>query len=342
MTQISGAGPYADAVRGLLERRPFRCHRWLRGGHVHTIVGSRQRRRFDWGWSSSRDETISLADGTRVDAVWVEVDRSAPTLVAVHGMSGSIHSAYMLGLSHKAHQQGWNSLLLNLYDRSESPRIFHAGCSVEVRKIIETFRASKGLGDILIAGISMGGNIVLKLAGEAGARPPGWLRGVGVISPLVNLMTSWHLMDHRSNWVYRQYYVRRLKRLALRNLVHLRPEIDVGRVRRVRSIRQFDEAVTVPVAGFSDVFEYYREAGAAPWLESITTPALAIHALDDPFLPAEPLQGEDLGAHPALSVILTDHGGHVAFIEDRCVDIDRSWAENRLIDFFSLLADSKG
>ncbi|MEJ2082861.1 MAG: alpha/beta hydrolase fold domain-containing protein [Acidobacteriota bacterium] len=337
MTRIFGAGPHADAVRTLLERRPFRCHRWLRSGHGQTIIGSQQRRRFEWGWSSSVSERILLPDGVAVDALWVEVDRSAPTLVAVHGMSGSNRSLYMLGLSHKAYLRGWNSLLLDLYDRSESRRIFHAGCSSEVRAIIEAFRSSKDLADILIAGVSMGGNIVLKLAGEAGARPPAWLRGVGVISPLVDLTASWHLMDRRSNWLYRHYYVRRLKKLTQRNLVHLRDEIDVERLRRVRSIRQFDEVVTVPLAGFADVSDYYRRASAAPWLEQIATPALAIHASDDPFLPAEPLLRKELARHQALCVALTDHGGHVAFIEDRCVDLDRSWAENRLIEFFALL-----
>ncbi len=252
-------------------------------------------------------------------------------------MSGSNRSAYMLGLSHKAYRRGWNSLLLDLYDRSGSPRIFHAGSSKEVWALIEAFRSSKRLADILIAGVSMGGNILLKLAGEAGADHPPWLRGIGVISPLVDLTASWRLLEHRSNWVYRQYYVRRLKDLALRNLSDLRREIDPDRLRRVRSIRQFDEVVTVPLSDFSDVSEYYREASAAPWLDRVDVPALVIHSRDDPFLPFQPLLREGLARHPSLTVVLTDHGGHVAFIEDRCIDLDRSWAENRLIDFFSFL-----
>ena len=337
MIEVSGSGAHADQMRALIRQHPYRCHRWLRSGHLQTIVGSRQRRRFDWGWTDAETVRIPLSGGSRIDALWVEIDRRSPTLVAVHGMSGSNRSAYMLGLSHKAHRRGWNSLLLDLYDRSESPRIFHAGSSADVFSAIDAFRSERALGDVLLAGVSMGGNLVLKLVGEMADRVPDWLRGAGVVSPLVDLMASWHLMDLPSNRIYRKYYVRRLKALAASHLLRRRPEIDPVRLRRVRSIRQFDEAVTVPVAGFSDVFDYYRRASAVNALDRIVVPTVAIHSRDDPFLPAEPLLRSGLGDHPALSVVLTERGGHVAFIEDRCVDLDRSWAENRLIEFFSCL-----
>ncbi len=337
MTHFSGAGSMAGRVQELLRRHPFDCHRWLRNGHLQTIVGSRQRRRFDWGWSTSRRESISIADGTRIEATWVEVAPDAPTLVVVHGMAGSSRSTYMLGLSHKAYRRGWNTLLPDLYDRSGAARIFHAGSSRAVAEIISVFRSTRRLGDVVVVGVSMGGNIVLKLAGEAGNSPPKWLRGIGVISPLADLTFSGHLMNRKSNRIYRQYYVRRLKQLALNNLVPFHRSIDPERLRRVRSTREFDETVTVPVAGFADVREYYREASARPVLPGISVPTFAIHSRDDPFLPAEPLLDRTLAEHPFLNVAMTDRGGHVAFIEDRRVDLDRSWAENRLIDFLDLI-----
>jgi predicted alpha/beta-fold hydrolase len=185
----------------------------------------------------------------------------------------------------------------------------------------------------------MGGNIVLKALGDWGSHAPDWFLGAAVISPLVDLSTSWQAIERRKNWIYRSHYLRRLKRLTRENRCGWDSRVDFNRLDRTTTIRQYDETVTVPVGGYRDVLHYYEIASAAKVIQSIQVPTLAIHSLDDPFLPWEPLTRKNVRDNPWVNVVLTDSGGHVGFIEDRKIDSDRVWAENRVIDFFSLLLD---
>jgi len=319
-----------------LRENPFVPHPLLRNGHFQSVVGSQQRRQFPWGWQHCQEEFLKLKDGSEVKNKFLVDDGRRPTLIVIHGMSGSSESGYMLALSHKAYNQGWNFLLPSLYNveaAPDRPKIFHAGCSDRTAEIIDICTRRHGLEVIVLAGVSMGGNILLKLLGEWGADCPGAVRAAAAISPLVDLVRSWKVLDKPSNSLYRWYYLRRLRRLSEVNSRFL----DLERLARVKTIREFDQLVTAPLSGFSSAFDYYRKVSAVSLLPQINLPTLVIHSKDDPLLPWEPLAGSEIADHATLLVHLTASGGHVAFIaKDKQKDIDRSWAENRLIDFLSL------
>jgi len=323
-----------------LEERPFWPHPALWNGHLQTIVGSQQRRSFEWGWKACVSKTITLSDGAVVRAEVVFCDEAAPTLVAVHGMGGSSDSMYMLGLSHKAYLEGWNSVRLSLYNLNsnlEHPKIFHAGCSHDLAEIASALFKRFGFDKCVFVGMSMGGNILLKLLGEWGGDYPPNILAAAAISPLVDLTASWRILDSRSNRLYRWYYVSRLRRLALARADALSPYLDVEKLRQVRTIREFDEAFTVPLSGYQDVLEYYRESSAVSKLGQIRVPTLLVHSRDDPLLPWCPLVCPAVEENPRLMLALSKRGGHGAFVEGSRRDIDRSWAENRVVDFFRLL-----
>ncbi|UCF37187.1 MAG: alpha/beta fold hydrolase [Acidobacteriota bacterium] len=332
-------GHHFKLIQTVLEQKPFRPHRLLPTGHLQTVIGARQRRTFDWGWKSIRQENLKLRDDSTVQVKYAAVKTSAPTVVVIHGMAGSSESAYMLGLSKKAYVRGWNSILLDLYNHNPDrvrPKVFHAGCSDEVAEILELVSNRYTLQSFFLVGLWMGGNILLKLLGELGAEAAGRIVGGAVISPLVDLTESWPVFDHWSNWLYKNYYLGRLRRLTLQNPGSVENWVDLDHLARVRTIREFDEVVTVPLGGFSTVDEYYRKASSAPLLDRIAVPTLIIHSQDDPLLPSRPLV-EKASGNPNLCLHLTPRGGHVAFVERRGIDRDRSWAENRVIDFFETL-----
>ncbi len=322
----------------LLSQRPFQPPRWLRSGHAQTIAASFwKRERFHAGsWSESE---VRLSDGTRVqlDCVWQ--DPSYPTLVAIHGLAGSSHSGYMLGFSQKAFHQGWNAVLLKLYDTSPDEnraKVFHAGASQEVGEILAWIR-KRSFGPLLAVGISMGGNILLKLLGEWGAQGSQTVDFAAAVSPLLDLDRSAKLLLKPSNLLYRRYFVKRLKSVVLRREAHWRRFVNVDDLLGVRSVHAFDELFTVPLGGFQDVQEYYRKASALPLLTRIVVPTLLIHAKDDPVIQWEPLQDRQVRLNPALRICLTDRGGHVGFIGSPISeDFDRFWSENRVVDFFRL------
>lgn len=337
----SGPDRFPALFRNALERRPFRPHPLLFNGHLQTLASSRLARDFPWGFKTSRCLELELHDGVRVRLAVAERDRSAPTLVLLHGMGGSSRSGYMVGLSHKAWREGWNSIRLDLYNRNKRvspPKIFHAGCNRDVAAILSAIVSRLGFGRLLLCGVSMGGNIILRLLGEWNVQAPPDIVGAAVMSPLVDLTSSSPILERPSNSIYRRYFVTRLRRLVQSHSEQLGHLVDLEALAAIRHIREFDELVTAPLAGFDNAVQYYQEASAFPLLSRIRIPTLVLHALDDPLLPSKPLCHPSVLQNPAILLHLTSKGGHAGFMEANAEgDIDRRWAENRIIEYFRAL-----
>ena len=334
------AEPLLTYFKQVLRNRSFYPPFWLRGGHRQTLVGSLLKRNFSWGWRHSEEHLIDLQDGSRVRSICIWRSLSSPTVVVLHGTGGSAASTYMQGLSHKAHREGWNAILLNLYNTNRAlprPKVFHSGSSREVGEILQRLSMKHNLKELYLVGVSMGGNILLKLLGEWGAAAPAHVRAAAVISPLVDLISSWQFLERPSNFLFQHHIVGRLKKRIQQHVSLLAPFVDVEALMRVKTIREFDELFTAPLAGFCGAFDYYEKASALPHLKNIRLPTLLLHARDDPLLSSQPFLLPDVGSNPSLGIGLTRRGGHVGFIEKDCHgDIDRFWAENRVIDFFRL------
>ena len=326
-----------------LEDRPFRPPLWLKGGHLQTLAASLLKRNFSWGWGNAEEHFVDLGDGSRVRLTCAWRSPGVPTLVVLHGTGGSSASTYMQGLSHKAHREGWNAVLVNLYNTNPElprPKIFHSGSSQEVGEVLQELSTNHQVGEFFLAGVSMGGNILLKLMGEWGSDSPIDVRAAGVISPLVDLTTAWKVLERPSNLLFQHHFVKNFKKRIQRHRSALSPFVDVEALLRIRTLRQFDQLFTAPLAGFRDAFDYYEKASALPYLKDICIPTLLIHSRDDPLLSGEPFTLPETCSNSSLLMSLTRQGGHVGFLErtPSGEDIDRFWAENRLIDFFRLAA----
>lgn len=349
MTPVSppGVGPWPDCsnLTDVPSLTPFVPVRWLAHPHLQTIAAARRRRRFAWGWTEETVDSLILPDGSSVEVHWVDAGEGTPVLILLHGMTGSARSGTVLGISHKAWRAGWSSLRVNLYDssvRSRPPRVFHAGASEVVPAAVDWVRRWRGDAPTALAGVSMGANILLKALGEWGERAPRLVFGAAVISPLLDLSTSWARLEEPANRVYQWYYVGRLKSLILEHRHRLGAALDLESVERVRTILEFDATVTAPLGGYRDVFHYYEAAASRPWLASIRVPTLLIHSRDDPFLDWTPLAGRDVVASPWLVPWLTHAGGHAAFLEARPSGWDRSWAENRVVEWLKSMRPGPG
>ncbi len=322
--------------REFLLSRPFRPHRVFPHPHLQTIASAMARR--DFGWGAPRTETLALElpGQARVHTECCFANPGAPTLLVIHGMGGSSQSPYMQGFLHKAFREGWNAVLLNLYDLNlvgDRPVIFHSGSSRELDGIVRRVLDLDPCGPLVLVAVSMGANILLKLLGEWGEGVPDRVRAAAVVSPLVDLVASWDTLDRLTNRHYRWHYVQGLKQVVRRNEKDLSRHIDVEGIRRIKSIREFDEIFTSVLGKFRDAFDYYRRASAAPWLGKIQVPTLVLHSKRDPILPWGPLMNASLRENPNILLWLSREGGHVGFIEQEGPDIDRNWAENRIIDY---------
>ncbi|MBI4468266.1 MAG: alpha/beta fold hydrolase [Acidobacteria bacterium] len=293
--------------------------------------------------ASSRSH-FTLADGSQLaaDIDWQSGRDSAPTVILVHGLEGSSRrSRYMIWTASKFFAAGYNTVRLNLRNCDDTemltPTLYHAGQSEDIGEVVTTL-IRRGLSRIALVGFSMGGNLVLKLAGEWGTAAPPEVMGVATISPLADLTVSWGLLNRPENWLYRWQFVRSLKRRMRRKAGFFPGQFDLSDLHRVRSVHDFDCFYQARYNGFADVYDYYRRASAAPLLGRIGLPTQIIHAADDPILPVEPFQRSEAVSNPWIARLLPTHGGHVGFFSRFGeTGLDHFWAENRVLEFFQKL-----
>ena len=332
-----------DQLTQKLRSQAFVPHRVFQNGDTQTLAAYlwplRPRDR-----TGDEERLFQVEPGSQVLARcrWQLNRAEHPTIVMWHGMEGSTASAYMVSTAEKAFRDGFNVVRVNFRNcggtEHLSPTLYHGGLTDDLRVVLDELIKSDRLSPILIAGFSLGGNMVLKLAGEYGDDPPAEVLGICAVSPTVDLGASTTSMAQRRNWIYQQDFLRRLKN-RIRRKARLFPGLyDVSGLGQVHSIEEFDARFIAPAFGFAHARDYYAKASSLPFIERIRIPTLIIHAEDDPFIPFAPLRDPSVAANPYVLLMATERGGHVAFLSANSEDEDRFWAENRLLEFCNLVA----
>jgi predicted alpha/beta-fold hydrolase len=335
---------------------PFKPLSWLQNGHAQTLGGNYWRRKpFSLSFEATAVE-VDATDGSRVlcHCHWqpAAVRAGRLTIVLVHGLEGSSNSQYMRGITALAWDAGCNVIRMNMRNCGDtdtwSPTLYHSGLSGDVAAVLHYFVPLHGLQRVAIAGYSMGGNLVLKLAGELGEDAPPWLLAAVGVSPAADLAASADALHEGPNRIYEWHFLRNLMRRFWRK-VQLFPELysEEG-VDSIRTIRQFDDRITARYSGFAGADDYYYRAASARVVSNIAIPALVLHAFDDPFIRMTLPTREALAANPAVTLLETQHGGHCAFLTGNAgttspgsylVPQDcRHWAEATLIRFLMAVA----
>jgi predicted alpha/beta-fold hydrolase len=313
---------------------PFHPLAFLANPHVQTVLGTFWTGRVPPPNGKAR--IVALADGDNLlvyDSIprdWHSGDRVA---LLVHGLGGCHHSASMRRMAAALLARGLRVIRVNLRGAgpslSLSRRLYHGGRSDDIRAAaLAASRWAPG-SPLLLVGFSLGGNIILKLAGEAAALPVPALAGVAAVSAPIDMVRCTALLAQGHNRIYERYYVSRLVTQVKR---HYRLFPDLPRVTFPDglTLRQFDDLHTAPTWGFADALDYYRQASALPWVPRIAVPAFLLTARDDPFVAAQPF--EELPANPLHEIHILDHGGHLGFIGHDGAGGFR-WAERRVVDW---------
>ena len=265
------------------------------------------------------------------------------TLIVVHGLEGSTESQYMIGLARRALDAGMNVVLMNQRNCGGmdhcGPTLYNSSLSADVAAVARHMVENDGVSHFALCGFSMGGNLVLKLAGEWGKHGPAELRAVAAVCPAMDLAASADALHERANRIYEWYFLWQLYR-RFRGKVKLFPnDFDATRLRGVTSLRLFDDRVTAHYCGFAGADDYYARAASTNVIDRIAVPALIIHAANDPFIRVLPETRQRLGSNPNITFIETEDGGHCAFIGERNGDGDDGrWAERTVIEFLKRLA----
>jgi predicted alpha/beta-fold hydrolase len=331
-------------------RKPFTPRPLFASPHAQTIVSSlhyprRKSFRPDRALYESRFVEVEPDTSVLLHCRWQTERRAAPTLLLLHGLEGSSDSLYILGTARKGFAAGFNVVAMNMRNCGGTEHLaatlYHSGMTGDIRRVLlEELIGREGLTEIFLVGFSMSGNMVLRLTGEYGDDHPAALAGVAAVSPSIDLDSCAGALERRANALYRWSFVGNLRDRVRRKSL-LRPGVyDTQRLRRVRTIREFDEYYTAPYGGYRDAADYYARTSSRAVIPDIRVPTLIIHALDDPLIPAEPFRDPAIAENPDVLLVLTRHGGHVGFLADRTLPEDRHWAENRIVEFCRMLSGS--
>jgi predicted alpha/beta-fold hydrolase len=328
----SGRG--ANTIEAVKEFVP---HRALRNGHLMTIAAVFVRREFP-RLPAGVARLFEVDAGTQVrgDCHWQATPSEHPTLVLLHGLEGSSESGYMLGTAEKAWVAGFNVVRLNQRNcggtENLSPSLYHSGLSGDIRAVVHELIERDKLPEIFCTGFSMGGNLVLKMAGELGDSAPAELRRFVGIAPAFDLAACADALGQPRNFLYERHFVRRLKARMRRKTTLFPGKFPVDGMRDIRSVRDFDDVITARFCGFASADDYYARSSARQMLANIRRPTLIVTAADDPFVPVATFADAALKANPNITLVAPAHGGHCAFISQER-GAERFWVEARIVEF---------
>ena len=326
-------------------RSAFRPARWLRNRHAQTIYPSVP-------WASPvrltlRREVLKLPDGDETAVDWVveteETPKSAPLLIILHGLEGSAESTYARMLMQAAVARQWRCCVLHFRDcgdyRNVLPRRYHAGETNDVRYFVAKLEREGQFGPMIAAGYSLGGNVLLKYLGESGAGCP--LKGAAAVCVPLNLHNSAEAINTGFSKGYQHYLLKRMKRSVTRKFNRYTAAFDWEKAMAAKTFAEFDDAVTAPLHGFAGKDDYYDKCSSVNFLKHIERPTLIVNALDDPFMTPDVIpQPEALSENVTLEV--SEHGGHVGFIEGGPPWRPRFYLPDRLIGFLEPLTVRPG
>lgn len=326
-TAISDGRPFAS---------DFRPRRGLRGGHRQTLAGNFLPRENHLPKPEDRLFNVEPEVQILCHCHWQEDRQSCTTLIIVHGLEGSSDSQYVIGTGNKAWAAGMNVVRLNMRNCGDTeeltPTLYNSSMSSDVGGVVKTLIEGDRLLAIALAGFSMGGNLVLKLAGEWGEDAPPEVKAVTAISPAIDLGISATALHDPQNRIYEYKFLYGLHRRMTRKAKLFPDRYQPYPLFSIRTLRDFDDQITSRHGGFNGADDYYYRAASARVIDRIAVPTLIVHALDDPFIRLSDETRQKILANYRIRYIETDHGGHCAFLADP-VGYDGRWAERQIVEF---------
>ena len=343
---------------------------WLPGGHIQTIYGAlfapANRLRFirervdtpdgdflDFDWSAPglvaqpQGETVDRSGLPRRGAAlrWItDSDRSiirglteTPALVLLHGLEGDSDSRYAQSILQYFRARGWLVVIAHFRGCSGTPnrlaRAYYSGDSDEVGFILRTVRSKAPGARWHVAGVSLGGNALLKFLGEHADQTQALNGAAAICAPVDLVAAGEHLSrDWFGRNFYTRHFLRSMKPKTIEKATRFPGAIDVARVSRARTLRDFDDAYTAPMHGFADAQEYWEKSASKSWLRLIETPTLVLNARNVPFMTQAALPGPDQ-ASAKVTLHQPAEGGHVGFTTGPFPG-NANWLPARLARFF--------
>lgn len=309
---------------------------WLPGGHIQTLYPTLCLRgpRLDY-----RRERWELDDGDFLDVDWAEGPAGAPLLVLFHGLEGSSASPYARSLMRAANNRGWGGVVVNFRgcsgEPNRLPRAYFAGDSAEIGHVLARLRRRFPHARLHAAGISLGGNALLKWLGETGCEASRFIASAAAVSAPMDMNAAGMALDSGINRrIYTAHFLATLKQKSLRKADCFPGLLDAKAIRAATTFREFDTLVTARLHGFRDAADYWTRASSIRLLPQIGVPTLVLNAKNDPFLPASALPRPH-EVSKSITLQQPETGGHVGF-PSGAFPGHIEWLPQRILRFMEL------
>ncbi|HET7613008.1 MAG TPA: hydrolase [Gemmatimonadaceae bacterium] len=311
---------------------------WIPAAHLQTLWGKFFRRQHPAPTVVERWDT---PDGDFLDIHRLTAARGSPRLLLLHGLEGTVRSHYAQGLLNEAARRGWGADLLIFRscgsELNRTRRFYHSGETSDLAFVLDRIVTENPESKLALAGVSLGGNVLLRFLGERGTDLPRQLISAAAISVPFDLQRSSRRINRGFSRVYQRYFLESLRRKASEKQRRFPDLAPPDAIARLRTLEDFDDLITGPLHGYRDAQDYYRRASSLPVLDRIRLTTLLLSAADDPMLPREVL--DDVRAvarhNPNLRIEFVDRGGHAGFIAGSSPWRPFYYAEYRVGEFFA-------
>lgn len=317
-----------------LANQEFRPLPLLSNGHVQTLLGTLFTGRAVA--DPAKEYQVALPDGDRLayhentPAGWRPGERM---VLLVHGLGGSHRSRHIQRIARLLLPQGLRVARMDLRGCGNGLPLarycYHGGSSDDVRAVAADMVYRNPFSPLTVIGVSLGGNIVLKMAGEVGEHPVPNLEKIAALAPPIDLKSCAALVSRPQCRLYERHFLKDLLAEATARQRFF-PDLPPLTFPRAMTLRLFDDLYTAPRRGFADALDYYRRSSSLPILERIQVPTLILTARDDPFIAVEPFETLSLPSH--IQVCIQNYGGHLGFLGPDGAGGYR-WAERRLAEW---------
>jgi predicted alpha/beta-fold hydrolase len=293
---------------------------WLPSGNAQTIYSAKLAQRYVGAKPCWQRERWDTPDGDFVDVDWrsddIALPDDAPLLVLFHGLEGSSNSHYAQAFAQEAKLRGWHMAVPHFRGCSGelnwAPRAYHSGDFEEVGWMLSRFQTQHP-GPIFAVGISLGGNALMRWAGEMGQSANQTVQAIASVCSPIDLTASGNAIDTGFNRaVYARMFLATMKPRAMQKLAQYPGLFDPQELKAAQTLYAFDNVFTAPLHGFNGTDDYWDRASAKPGLTRVRVPALVLNARNDPFIPATCLPTQDqVSDH--VTLWQPEQGGHVGF-----------------------------
>jgi len=318
----------------LIERSEYVPPRLFGNCHMQTIYATCFRR---VAFAFER-ERLELPDGDFLDLDWA-LTNSKHAVIVCHGLESSTEAPYMKGMARAFSSRGWDVLAVNFRSCSGVPnrlyRSYHSGNSDDIEAVVAHVER-QGYETISVVGFSLGGNTVLKYAGE-GRTLPAAVKCFAAVSVPCDLRAGAELMAEPSMLIYMEYFMISLRAKMRFKTQYLPPHLSLCDFDSMRTFREFDDAYTGPAHGFEDAEDYWACCNCRQFIPDIERPTLLINAADDPFLPFECFPLEEARESSTFHLEVPEKGGHVGFVPLN--GSSEYWHETRVAEFVGVMSN---